>query len=122
MKGDLFFLRFYLFIHERHREKQRHRQREKQTPCREPDTELNPGSPGSQPGPKVALNHLATGASLKGEFLMSGDHSPTQIGLRMKGNDLAHTTTSPGPFSGRTDALIMWSEIYLSPNLGFSCL
>ena len=25
--------RFYLFIHERHRERQRHRQREKQAPC-----------------------------------------------------------------------------------------
>ena len=38
------------------RERQRHRQREKQAPCREPDVGLNPGSPGSRPGPKVALN------------------------------------------------------------------
>ena len=39
-----FFLRFYLFIHERHTqgERQRPRQREKQAPCREPDVELNP--------------------------------------------------------------------------------
>ena len=54
-----FFLRFYLFIHERHtekRERQRHRQREKQAPCREPDVGLDPGSPGSRPGMKVALN------------------------------------------------------------------
>ena len=38
-----FFLRFYLFIHERHRERerQRHRQREKQAPCREPDSILS---------------------------------------------------------------------------------
>ena len=41
---------FYLFIHrdaerERERERQRHRQREKQAPCREPDAELDPGSP-----------------------------------------------------------------------------
>ena len=57
---SIFFLRFYLFIHEkwreRERERERHRQREKQAPCREPDTGLNPGTPGSGPGLKVALN------------------------------------------------------------------
>ena len=37
-------------------ERQRHRQREKQTPCREPDMGFDPGSPGSGPGPKAALN------------------------------------------------------------------
>ena len=55
----LFFLRFYLFIHEKHthterereRERQRHRQREKQAPCREPDVELDPGTPGSHHEP-----------------------------------------------------------------------
>ena len=36
------FLRFYLFVHERHRERQIHRQREKQTPHREPDEGLDP--------------------------------------------------------------------------------
>ena len=41
---------------ERERERQRHRQREKQAPCREPDVRLDPGSPGSCPGLKVALN------------------------------------------------------------------
>ena len=35
---------------------QRHRQREKQAPCREPDVGLDPGSPVSHPGLKVALN------------------------------------------------------------------
>ena len=67
-KGDisflkLFFKRFYLFIHERHREREREgereaetRQREKQAPCWEPDVGLDPGSPGSCPGLKVALN------------------------------------------------------------------
>ena len=50
------FLRFYLFIHERHTERQRHRKREKQPPCREPDVGLDPGSPGSRPGLKVAPN------------------------------------------------------------------
>ena len=44
---------------EREREKERrhrHKQREKQAPCREPDVGLDPGSPGSGPGPKAALN------------------------------------------------------------------
>ena len=38
------------------RERQRHRQREKQAPCRAPDMGLHPGSLGSGPGLKVALN------------------------------------------------------------------
>ena len=42
---------------ERERERQRHRQREKQASCREPDVGLEPGSPGSFPGLKAALNH-----------------------------------------------------------------
>ena len=68
IKPYLIFLRFYLFIHERYREvereRQRHRQREKQVPCREPDVGLDPRSPGSGPGLKVALNHRATQAAL----------------------------------------------------------
>ena len=59
----LFFSRFYLFVHERHRERQRHRQREKQAPHRVPDVGLNPGSPGSHPGLKVMLNCWATQAT-----------------------------------------------------------
>ena len=47
----------------RERERQRHRQREKQAPCREPDAGLDPGSPGSRPELKAALNHLATQAT-----------------------------------------------------------
>ena len=52
-----FFLRFFLFIHERHREKERSRdrQREKQAPCREPNVGLDSGSPGSGPGLKAVL-------------------------------------------------------------------
>ena len=38
------------------RERQRHRQREKQAWCRDPDVGLDPGSSGSGPGLKVALN------------------------------------------------------------------
>ena len=41
---------------ERERERQRHRQREKQAPFREPNVGLDPGSPGSGPGLKAALN------------------------------------------------------------------
>ena len=40
------------------RKRQRHRQREKQAPCREPDVELDPGSPGSGPGLKLSLIHI----------------------------------------------------------------
>ena len=59
-----------LFIHERQRERererqreregegQRHRQREKQAPCGEPDTGLDPGTPGSCPGPKAGAKPL----------------------------------------------------------------
>ena len=47
-----FFLRLYLFM--------RDTEREKQAPCREPDMGLDPGSPGSGPGLKVALNRWAT--------------------------------------------------------------
>ena len=52
-----FFLKI-LFIHERHtdRKRQRHRQKEKQAPCREPNMGLDSGSPGSDLGPKAALN------------------------------------------------------------------
>ena len=53
----------YLFMRdrerEREREKQRHRQREKRAPCGEADAGLNPGSPGSQPEPKVDAQPLS---------------------------------------------------------------
>ena len=47
----------------RERERQRHRQREKWALCREPYAGLNPGSPGSHPGLKAALNLWATRAA-----------------------------------------------------------
>ena len=40
---------------DKEREKHRHRQREKQNPCREPNVELHPGSPGSHPELKAAI-------------------------------------------------------------------
>ena len=52
---------FYLFIHERdtHTQRQRHGQREKQAPLREPDVGLDPGTPGSCPGPKAGAKLLS---------------------------------------------------------------
>ena len=54
-----FFLKI-LFIHERQtyteREK-KERQRQKQAPHRDPNSGLDPGYPGSHPGPEAALNH-----------------------------------------------------------------
>ena len=54
----------YLFMRDTDTERGRHRQREKQAPHREPNVGLNPGSPGSHPGLKVAPNCWATGAAL----------------------------------------------------------
>ena len=50
---------FYLFIHERHRERQKHRQREKQAPCGEPDVGFDPRIPGSCPGLKADAQPLS---------------------------------------------------------------
>ena len=44
---------------ERERERQKHRQREKQVPYREPDVGLDPGTPGSCPGPKAGTEPLS---------------------------------------------------------------
>ena len=44
---------------ERERERQRHRRREKQVLCREPDVGLDPGTPGSRPGPKAGTKPLS---------------------------------------------------------------
>ena len=55
----LFFLKIfiYLFMRDTEREREAETQaKEKQAPCREPDVGLDPGSPGSCPGLKVALN------------------------------------------------------------------
>ena len=58
---QIFKKRFYLFIHERHTERgrDRGRGREKQAPCREPDTGLDPGTPGSRPEPKAGAQPLS---------------------------------------------------------------
>ncbi|KAM8944096.1 serine/threonine-protein kinase Nek8 isoform 2-T3 [Lycaon pictus] len=63
--GDLFTACLTdLFIYdrerERERERQRHRQREKQAPCQDPDAGLDPGTPGSCPGPKADRGIIMT--------------------------------------------------------------
>ena len=56
------FLFFIFFIYDRHTHREGEREAEPQaegeagSPCREPDVGLNPGSPGSGPGLKVARN------------------------------------------------------------------
>ena len=52
-----FFLRFYLFNHERHTEAET-RQREKQAPCGDPDAGLDPGTLGSRFEPKADAQPL----------------------------------------------------------------
>ena len=47
---ETFFSFKILFLYSlENRERQRHRQREKQAPYRDPDSELDPGTPGSRP-------------------------------------------------------------------------
>ena len=53
---SFYFLKDFVYLFMRDTERQRHRQREKQAPCREPDVGLDPGTPGSRPGSKAALN------------------------------------------------------------------
>ena len=43
----------FIYSCETWRDRQRHRQREKQGPCGEPEVGLDPGTPGSRPGPKA---------------------------------------------------------------------
>ena len=61
----IFFLRFYLFIYERHRERerQRHKQREKQTLCMKPDVDLVPVLQDHALSQRQMLNRWATQAS-----------------------------------------------------------
>ena len=55
----LFLKRFYLFIHDRPKERGRHRQREGQAPHRKPDMGLDPRTLGSRPEPKADVQPLS---------------------------------------------------------------
>ena len=57
--GVLFKKNLQIYLRERERKRQRHRRREKQAPCREPDMELDPGTPGLCPGPKAGAKPLS---------------------------------------------------------------
>ena len=50
------FFKNFIYLFMRDTERERERERQKQAPCREPEVGLNPGSPGSRPGLKAALN------------------------------------------------------------------
>ena len=56
----ILFFKKILFIHERHREREREAETQAEGEAGSmqgvPDVELDPGSPGSRPGPKAALN------------------------------------------------------------------
>ena len=57
---NTFFLKIWFFYSwETERERGRDRWREKQAPCREPDTGLDPGSPGSCPEQKAGAQPLS---------------------------------------------------------------
>ena len=64
-----------------HTERGRDRQREKPAPCREPDMGLDPGSPGSRPGLKAALNPLShQGCPMREKIRHLGHHSTAPRG------------------------------------------
>ena len=56
-----FYLLIYVkdFIHSQETERERQRHRQMQAPCREPDVRLDPGTPGSRPGPKSDAQPLS---------------------------------------------------------------
>ena len=53
-----FFKILLICSSEPHRKRQRHRQREKQAPYRDPDSGLDPRTPGSRPEPKADAQPL----------------------------------------------------------------
>ena len=117
------FLRFYLLIHERHRERQRHRQREKLAPHGEPDARLDPRILGSRPEPKPDAQPLShPGAPWEFSDCISGiiclgyttwtfhqTLAPREIQPPNAHPHLPSTSTQPGdPFSW------VWRETLLS--------
>ena len=76
---------------ERQRHRHRHRQREKQAPCREPNVELDPESPGSHPGLKAVLNRWATGAAPLSLY-MSHSNSRAMMAFESSSIVILHST------------------------------
>ena len=67
--NEFIFKKYCAYLFMRDTERERGRGRKKQAPCREPDVGLDPGTPGSGPGPKAALNRQATRAVCVSVFL-----------------------------------------------------
>ena len=61
-------------------QRQRHRQREKQASCREPDVELDPGTPGSHPGLKADAQPLSHPGIPSTSLLKDKDEKRNSLG------------------------------------------
>ena len=59
LTGNLLRVHIFLVLDLFMRERERERQREEQAPHREPDVGLDPGTPGSCPGPKAGAKTLS---------------------------------------------------------------
>ena len=57
---------------ERERERERQRHRENQVPCQEPDSGLDPETPGSCPGPKAVTKLLSQPGNPNKIYFRSG--------------------------------------------------
>ena len=68
---------------ERDREAQRHRRREKQAPCREPDSGLDPGTPGSRLWPKAGAKPLSHPGIPGFTFLVLETRIPERKSIRL---------------------------------------
>ena len=87
--NSLFLFLFFYFIHLFMRDTEQEREAEiqaegKQAPFREPDVGLDPGSPGSHPGPKTGtkpLSHpgIPPAPSLESRFLYRPDLLPSAL-------------------------------------------
>ena len=75
---------------DRERERQRHRWREKQAPWQDPDAGLDPGTPGSCPGPKAGAKPLSH-PGIQGNFLNYHCSGPYPVD-----SDSVHLAWDPG--------------------------
>ena len=106
-------------MRDRERGRQRHRQREKQAPCREPDVGLNPGTPGSHPGPKADAQLLSHPGIPPIYFLLPFSS------FHIKDPCLVHLS-SPHAFLQTQSRKAFWPQYYgwglLPTHLGTPCV
>ena len=98
--------------------RQRPRQREKQAPCREPDAGLDPGSPGSCPGPPglpLSSYFDPVNSSLLPLKIIYGNH-PARVSLTLFCHQ-CHTQLILNPFiqpsdfsDGSEEATVPWAR------------